>query len=216
MSIPPSLSPLVIINATQEDSHTLEIFLDYVCPFSAKMAKAIDGVLSPLLKSETESKFSGRVKVVFRPQVQPWHASSTLTHEAALAMARVSPKYFWPFAQALFEHQEEYFDIPSSNQTPVQIRDSLAKLANEVLKTSDGASFAKKATEEFRDALQLKGSANGGVAVTEDLKYTVKYSRQNGIHVSPTVIWDGIIANEVSSSWGLKEWKDFFAEKVKM
>lgn len=26
MSIPPSLSPLVIINATQEDSHTLEIF----------------------------------------------------------------------------------------------------------------------------------------------------------------------------------------------
>lgn len=43
---------------------------------------------------------------------------------------------------------------------------------------------------------------------------TVKFSRQNGIHVSPTVLWDGLQANEISSSWGEKEWNEFLAAKV--
>ncbi|KAJ3832769.1 hypothetical protein F5878DRAFT_646495 [Lentinula raphanica] len=30
-------------------------------------------------------KYGGKVKVIFRPHVQPWHASSTLVHEAGLA-----------------------------------------------------------------------------------------------------------------------------------
>lgn len=42
----------------------------------------------------------------------------------------------------------------------------------------------------------------------------VKFSRQNSIHVSPTVLWDGLVANEVSSSWGEKEWNEFLATKV--
>lgn len=42
----------------------------------------------------------------------------------------------------------------------------------------------------------------------------VKFSRQNGVHVSPSVLWDGILANEVSSSWGEEEWMQFFAQKV--
>lgn len=67
--------------------------------------------------------------------------------------------------------------------------------------------------------------------MTDDLKYTsefsarftgisclnlatVKYSRQNGIHVSPTVLWDGLIANEISSSWGEREWTEFLEKKV--
>ena len=43
---------------------------------------------------------------------------------------------------------------------------------------------------------------------------TVKFSRQNGIHVSPTVLWDGLVANEISSSWGEKEWTEFLEKKV--
>lgn len=42
----------------------------------------------------------------------------------------------------------------------------------------------------------------------------VKFSRQNGIHVSPTVLWDGLVANEISSSWGEKEWTEFLAAKI--
>ena len=29
---------------------------------------------------------------------------------------------------------------------------------------------------------------------------TVKFSRQNSIHVSPTVLWDGLVAGDISSS----------------
>ena len=42
----------------------------------------------------------------------------------------------------------------------------------------------------------------------------VKFSRQNGIHVSPTALWDGLIASQISSSWGEEEWYKFLSEKV--
>jgi hypothetical protein len=62
--------------------------VDYVCPFSAKMAKAIDTVLKPLF--DAGGQYEGKVKVIFRPQVQPWHASSTFVHEAGLAVRMLS------------------------------------------------------------------------------------------------------------------------------
>ncbi|KAL5487984.1 hypothetical protein ACEPAI_6092 [Sanghuangporus weigelae] len=55
---------------------------------------------------------------------------------------------------------------------------------------------------------------NGGIAVTDELKYNIKFGRQNGIHVSPTVLWDGLVANEISSSWTEQDWNDFFKAKV--
>ena len=63
----------------------------------------------------------------------------------------------------LFKKQGDFFDVPTSNLTPVQIRENLAKIAAEVIPSH--------AVEEFRELLKLKGSPNGGVAVTDDLKY---------------------------------------------
>ncbi|KAJ6515262.1 hypothetical protein C8R45DRAFT_955860 [Mycena sanguinolenta] len=205
MALPPSLRALIIAG-TPDAPHTLDIFLDYVCPFSAKLALAIDNVLVPLLGPG--GKYHGKVKAIFRPQVQPWHASSTFVHEAGLAVARAAPESFWAFSLALFKRQGEYFDIPTSTCTPLQIREKLTALAEEAIPVPSSA-FGR-----FADLLLLKSSPNGGTAVTDDLKYTVKFSRQNGIHVSPTVMWDGLIANEVSSSWGEKEWSDFLLAKV--
>ncbi|KAJ7055102.1 hypothetical protein C8F01DRAFT_1161061 [Mycena amicta] len=203
MALQPTLRPLVIAG-TVDAPHTLDIFLDYVCPFSAKMSRAIDSVLVPLLGPN--GKYHGKIKVIFRPQVQPWHGTSTFVHEAGLAVARVSPESFWPFSLALFKRQGEYFDIPSSTLTPLQIREKLAALAAEVIPAN--------AAGDFSELLALKSSPNGGNAVTDDLKYTIKFSRQNSIHVSPTVLWDGLVANEISSGWGEKEWTDFLAAKV--
>jgi hypothetical protein len=83
---------------------------------------------------------------------------------------------------------------------------------------------------KFRELLKLKSSPNGGVGVTDDLKYTgessligqaptddvmtVKFSRQNGIHVSPTVLWDGLVAGDISSGWGDAEWTKFLKTNV--
>ncbi|KAG5724741.1 hypothetical protein E4T56_gene8039 [Termitomyces sp. T112] len=205
MTLQPSLRPLVVAGSL-EAPHTLDIFLDYVCPFSSKMALIIDGVLKPLF--ESGGKYAGKVKAIIRLQVQPWHATSTLTHESALAVARASPEHFWPYSLLLFKNQGDYFDIPASTLTPLQVRENLAKLAAQVIPPA--------AVEEFKELLRLKSTPNGGNAVTDDLKYTIKFSRQNSIHVSPTVLWDGLVANEISSSWETKEWSEFLAAKVKV
>jgi len=205
MALQPSLWPLIVAGRDSA-SHTLDMFLDYVCPFSAKMALTIESVLKPLFG--TGGQYDGKVKVIIRLQVQPWHGSSTFTHEAALAVARVSPTHFWPFSLALFRKQGDFFDIPTSNQTPLQIRENLANVAAQVIPPD--------AIDGFKELLKLKGSPNGGVAVTDDLKYNIKFARQNSIHVSPTVLWDGLVAGEISSSWGEKEWKEFLAQKVKV
>ncbi|KAI0698575.1 hypothetical protein BC835DRAFT_642614 [Cytidiella melzeri] len=201
MALQPSLSPLIIAGS-HSAPHTLEIFLDYVCPFSAKIALSIDKILKPLF--DANGKYAGQVKVIFRNQVQPWHGASTFVHEAGLAVARVAPDQFWPFSLALFKAQGEYFDIPTSDMTPKQIRQKLAELA---------ASFIGE-KDTFLDLLTLKSTPNGGVAVTDDLKYTIKFSRQNGIHVSPTAVFDGLIANEISSGWTEEDWNKWLASKL--
>jgi hypothetical protein len=72
----------------------------------------------------------------------------------------------------LFKNQGDFFDIPASTLTPVQIRERLANIAAEVIPFND--------VDEFKDLLELKGSPNGGVAVTDDLKYTSAYWLSDG------------------------------------
>lgn len=48
------------------------------------MCLAIDGVLKPLFA--IGGKYHGKVKAIVRLQVQPWHGSSTFTHEAGIAV----------------------------------------------------------------------------------------------------------------------------------
>ncbi|KAG6373862.1 hypothetical protein JVT61DRAFT_6014 [Boletus reticuloceps] len=198
MALQPSLNPLVVAG-TRDAPHTLDVFRD------AKLSRTVDTVLKP--RFDKGGKYYGKVKLIVRLQVQPWHASSTLTHEAGLAVVRASPEHYWAFSRKLFDEQENFYDIPSSTLTPLQIREKLAGIAESVIQD-------KGRVEEFRELLRLKGSPNGGVAVTDDLKYTIKFSRQNGVHVSPTALWDGVVASEISSSWGEEEWSKFLAEKV--
>lgn len=203
MALQPSLRPTIIAGA-HDAPHTLDIFLDYVCPFSAKISLAIDSVLKPLV--DVGGLYYGKVKVIMRLQVQPWHATSTYTNEAGLAVVRAAPEKFWAFSLALFKQQTEFFDGPASNMTALQIREKLASIAAQVI--------TEEQVAVFKDLLKVKPTPNGGIGVTDDLKYTIKFARQNGVHVSPTALWDGLIANQVSSSWGEKEWSEFLAKNV--
>jgi hypothetical protein len=64
----------------------------------------------------------------------------------------------------LMENQDDYFDIPSSQRTPLETREKLAELAEPII--------GKINIEHFKDLLRLKDTPNGGNAVTDDLKYT--------------------------------------------
>ncbi|KAG8802913.1 hypothetical protein FRC17_006315, partial [Serendipita sp. 399] len=162
MALKPSLSPYLIIG-DKTFPNTLEFFWDYVCPFSGKSANAIETIVKPLL----ENKYSNKVKIIFRPQPQPWHSSSTLVHEAGLAVAKVAPESFWKYSLALFKAQDQFYDMPTANLTPVQIREQLAELG----KTSGTLTDAE--VEAVKQALlpnTKDGAKNAGVSITDDLK----------------------------------------------
>jgi len=203
MALQPSLSPFLIGNKSAP--HTLEFWYDIVCPFSKKSYKTTYEVLTPWV---TDGPLKDKVKIILRLQPQPWHASSMVTHEAVLAVARVAPEHLLRYLKELYDVSEQYYDIPASNSTPVQLRGKLVDVGSQIL-SSEQISKAK-------DLLVLRSTPNGGNAVTDDLKYFIKLGRQNSIHASPTVIWDGLVANEVSSSWGETEWTKFFDEKAKL
>ncbi|KAF1803378.1 thioredoxin-like protein [Mucor lusitanicus] len=182
--------------------HTLEFYLDYVCPFSAKIYKKLREEVWPFVESTYPDKF----QFIFRQQVQPWHASSTIVHEAAIAVEKIDNKKFFEFSDALFANQKEYFDEALENKTRRETAESLAKLAEQV-----GIPSAK--------VLELISNGTGepknhGNQVSNDLKLCIKIGRQNGIHVSPTVLVDGIKDDSVSSGWELNQWQEYLKSKL--
>lgn len=188
--------------------HTLEVFLDYVCPFSAKQFNTLYNVVAPLIRENP--KWASGLQIIFRQQVQPWHPSSTLVHEAALAVLKVAPEKFWAFSDALFKAQKDYFDVNVVNETRNQTYKRLAKLGAGVgvdeAKIYDLLAISDKPAED--------GSLNIGNGVTNDLKVLIKIARLVGVHVSPTVIFDGVVAGDISSSWTKDQWVEWLGKNI--
>lgn len=132
-------------------------------------------------------------------------------HEAGIAVSRLAPGKFWDFSAALFAHQAEYFDVPVVAESRNDTYRRLAKLA---------ASSAGVSEQEVFSLLEIPskpaadGSKNIGNAVTNDLKVVIKMARLVGVHVSPTVIFDGVVANDISSSWTEDQWAEWLNKNV--
>ena len=146
--------------------HTVELYLDYVCPFSAKMFNTVYTSVLPNLSK----KYPSKVQFLFRQQIQPWHPSSTLVHEAGAAVLRLAPDNFWPFSKALFEKQAEYFDVNVVNETRNNTYKRLATLAASV-GLDEGKVYSLL---EIPDKASDDGSLNVGNQVTNDVKQMVK------------------------------------------
>jgi protein-disulfide isomerase len=133
-----------------------------------------------------QNKYSGRLQLIFRQQIQPWHPSSTLVHEAGVAVLRLSPDKFWDFSKALFAKQAEFFDVNVVNETRNNTYKRLAKIAAGVgLQEQEVYSLL-----EIGDKPKEDGSLNTGNGVTNDIKVLVKMNRLVGIHVTPTVVFN--------------------------
>jgi len=122
----------------------------------------------PLVKTHYASK----LQLIFRQQIQPWHPSSTLVHEAGAAVLRVAPDRFWAFSERLFERQTEFFDVSVVNETRNQTYERLAKVAGEV-----GVDAGR--VRELLGGSHTPGAGgdlNVGNGVTDDVKFMVKVS----------------------------------------
>lgn len=175
--------------------HVVNLFLDYNCPFSAKLFLKLQKVIPQL-----DEKHPGKFQFVFVNVVQPWHPNSTLLHEYSLVVAQLLKKTsdsnsnFWKVSQALFENKEAFYDS------------STVKLGrNEIYqKINDTVYASVKLPTEKSEVLKLlqidEGEpSNGGNAATVDVKYFTRYLRGVGVHVTPTVSVDGIVNDGVSS-----------------
>lgn len=63
------------------------------------------------------------------------------------------------------KRQEDFFDRSTADLTPTQIRQKLVELAGEV------PSIGKEKMPKILDLVTLKTSNNGGVDVTDDIKW---------------------------------------------
>lgn len=142
-------------------------------------------------------------------------------------MLKLSPDRFWEFSKKLFEQQKEFFDANVVNETRNNTYNRLAKLAGSVGvdegKVFDMLKISEKPGED--------GSLNTGNQVTNDIKLMVKANRRTGVHVTPTVLFNGdytdffllmalaeivqgIEEGSISSSFTGQQWDDWLQKNV--
>eukprot|EP00038_Savillea_parva_P028825 m.67175 g.67175 ORF g.67175 m.67175 type:complete len:209 (-) comp8419_c0_seq1:2021-2647(-) len=185
----------------------LEMFLDYTCPFCAKIYNTVYTNLLAKLKGAGVP-----IRLVFKHLVQPWHPQSTLLHEAGLAVRELcGAQAFFKFSETLFVLQKEFFDANIWDKSRPTITKGLVELAVETVDGLDG-----QAMLELLDLVPDPGDGtlNRGTRMTPILKLAVKELRQRGAHVSPTCAVNGIIV-DTSSSWSVEQWEDFLGPLYK-
>jgi phenylpropionate dioxygenase-like ring-hydroxylating dioxygenase large terminal subunit len=176
----------------------LETFWDFHCPYSKKMFNA----LVPFLRSSPEIDAHVQHNVVIH--VQPWHSQATQMTMVALAAQLVekdSEKLF-ALMQNIYDHQNEFSDQDCYDMTISQLYEKLFAIVKET------------GIDEAAVRAQLAPGGPRDQVVTR-LKQSVKYARQNSIHVSPTVMVNGIIDNSISSSFTTEQWTEYLKKQIK-
>jgi len=107
--------------------------------------------------------------------------------------------------QALFDDAQSFYDFNVVNETRNETYKRLAKI---------GAKVGIDEKEMYKvlhisDKPALDGSLNAGNGVTNELKMLVKMNRMQGVHVTPTVVFNGVVENGISSSFDGKQWEEW-------
>ena len=159
-----------------------EMFLEPTCPFSARAFGKIDETL----------KLAGddRVTVKIRLQSQPWHMYSGVIVRCILAAStlRGGKEAAKTVMAAVAGHREEFefthhCSGPNMEATP---RDIIARI-------------------EGYSGIPL-ASAFAIPDLDKEIKWHCKYARQNGIHMSPTFMIDGLVQTDMSSGNAVSDW----------
>lgn len=161
-----------------------EAFLEPTCPFSARAYPKLADLLA-LCGPD-------RVTVRVRLLSQPWHLFSGVVTRAILAAARRpdGAEAAHKVLAAVFAHRADFeFDHhcegPNLDASPRQI---LARI--------EALSGVELAPEFFRHDLD------------KDMKWQAKYARQNGAHVTPSFMVDGLMRPDLGSGDPVQTWAE--------
>ena len=159
-----------------------EVFLEPTCPYSARAFGKLDEALA--LAGDD------KITVKIRLHSQPWHLYSGVITRCVLA-ASTLPEGKEAAKRALaavYAHREEFeFEKhaggPNMDATPNQI---IARL-------------------EGYSGLAL-AHAFAAADLNREMIWQCKYARQNGVHVSPTFMIDGIVRPDMGSGDAVADW----------
>jgi len=159
-----------------------EMFLEPTCPYSKKAFGKIKEVLS----AAGEDKITVKVRL----HSQPWHLYSGVIVRAILAASTLDDgrDAAWRVMETVFANREEFeFDRhctgPNRTASP---NDIIARIERH-----SGINLA--AAFDIPD-------------LDKAVKMHCRYARQNGIHVSPTFMIDGLVQPDMSSGDAVSVW----------
>lgn len=159
-----------------------EVFVEPTCPFSVKAFRK----LGKLIELAGEDKVTVRIHLIS----QPWHMYSGVIVRAILAASTLEDGRGKALAvlSAVGDHREEFeFDEHARganlDTTPRQL----------LLKLRDYSGV------DFMDAFDQP-------SLDAAVKRHTKYGRQNGIHVSPTFMLDGLVQPDMGSGDPVESW----------
>ena len=159
-----------------------EMFLEPTCPFSARAF----GKLDETLRSAGEDKITVKIRL----HSQPWHLYSGVVVRSVLAASTLPEgKEAAKAVLAAVAARREEFEFARHCGGP-----NMSATPNEIIARIEAYSGLKLA-----DAFAIPD-------LDREMKWHAKYSRQNGIHSSPTFMIDGLVQPDLSSGDAVSAW----------
>ena len=161
---------------------TFEVFLEPTCPFSVKAFNKLNAFL--------EQVGEDKVTVKIRLQSQPWHLFSGVIVRCILAASTLpdGKAAARKVMQAVADHREE-FEFTDHCSGP-----NMQATPDDIIARIEGYSGVQVASAFARPELQ------------NEIKWHCKYARQNGIHVSPTFMVNGLVQADLGSGDDVEVW----------
>lgn len=160
----------------------LDVFLEPTCPHCGRAFHK----LKPLLEAAGADRLTIRVFM----HSQPWHLFSPVICRAILAAAATEggTQAAWDVMTAVFDNREAF--IATDHATGENMH---ATQADILARIKDLSGVDVSGTFESRDR-------------TATFKWHTKFARQNGIHVSPTFMVDGLVNDGMGSRDEIAKW----------
>jgi hypothetical protein len=159
-----------------------EVFLEPTCPYSAVAFSKLDQLL-------TEAG-EDRITLKIRLHSQPWHMFSGVVVRCIIAASTLADgkKAAKAALAAVYAHREEFeFEDhatgPNRDATP-----------NDIIRRVEAYSGLK-----LMDAFSISG-------LDKEIRWHCRYARQNGVHVSPSFMVNGIVQSDMSSGDTVADW----------
>ena len=184
MSASAPIAPSAATLAWGHGPRVLEVFMEPTCPFSGRAF----GKLDELLARAGEDRLTVRIRL----QSQPWHLFSPVVTRAVLAATTLPDGRAAAHAvlAAVFAHRDQFdhVDHASGPNLDLTLREVIARI-----EALSGIALAEAFAQPGLD---------------RDMKWQARYARQNGIHVTPTFMVDGLVANDIGSGDSVDAWLD--------